>query len=101
MKLVIELKVPDGVLDTNGEAELVRSVKEQAVLKLYADDRVTLGEGAEILGCTRVDFMHLLTSSGEGYHADLDQEDFEQVKRLRESGSGELIPAIQRSTLDH
>ena len=83
MKLAIELNIPDGAVDKNGEAELVRSVKEQAVLKLYAADRVTIGEAAEMLDCTRVDFLHLLTTSGVGYHADLDQKDFEQIGRVQ------------------
>lgn len=85
MKLAIELNLPDGAVDKNSEAELVRTVKEQAVLKLYAADRITIGEGAEMLGCTRIDFLSLLATSGVGFHVDLDQQDFDQVRRLREA----------------
>ena len=85
MKLSIELNVPDGAVDKTSEAELVRSLIEQAVLRLYAEDRITVGEAAGMLSCTRIDFLHLLTTSGVGYRADLDAEDFEQVRKMRDA----------------
>ena len=85
MKLAIELNVPDGAVDKATEAELIRSVKEQAVLKLYAEDRITVGEAAAMLDCSRIDFLHLLTSSGIGFQVDLDAEDFEQIRKIREA----------------
>jgi hypothetical protein len=48
MKLAFELDVPDGAVDKSAEAELVRSVKEQTVLKLYSEQRITTGEAAEM-----------------------------------------------------
>ena len=65
------------------EAELLRLVKEEIVLKLYATDRISTGEAAEMLGCTRLDFLKLLTTSGVGFRVDLDPQDFEQIRRLR------------------
>jgi hypothetical protein len=47
MKLEIELEVPNGAFDKVAEAELIRSVKEQTALKLYAEGRVTTGEAGE------------------------------------------------------
>ena len=44
MKLAFELELPDGAVDQSAEAELVRSVKEQAALKLYSEQRVTTGD---------------------------------------------------------
>jgi predicted HTH domain antitoxin len=84
MKLEIELEVPDGAVDKRAEAELIRSVKEQTVLKLYSDDRVTVGEAAEMLGLTRIRFLDLLRRTGDGFRVELDDEDFAQIRRWRE-----------------
>ena len=84
MKLEIELEVPDGAVDKRAEAELIRSVKEQAVLKLYSDDRVTVGEAAGMLGLTRIRFLDLLHRTGIGFRVELDGEDFAQIRRWRE-----------------
>lgn len=81
MKLAFELEVPDGSLDPRAEAELVRSVKEQAVLRLYAEGRVTTGEASEMLGLTRIQFLDLLHRSGIGFQVELDEEDFVQLRR--------------------
>ena len=83
MKLEIELEVPDGAVDKRAEAELIRSVKEQTVLKLYSDDRVTVGEAAEMLGLTRIQFLDLLRQTGLGFHVELDDEDFALIRRWR------------------
>jgi predicted HTH domain antitoxin len=84
MKLEIELEVPDGAVDKGGEAELVRSVKEQTALKLYSEQRVTTGEAAEMLGLTRIQFLDLLRRTGVGFHVELDEEDFAQIRRWRD-----------------
>ena len=84
MKLEFELEVPDGAVDKCAEAELIRSVKEQAALKLYSDERVTTGEAAEMLGLTRIQFLDLLHRTGLGFQVELDDEDFAQIRRWRE-----------------
>jgi hypothetical protein len=84
MKIAFELEVPDGTLDKNAEAELVRSAKEQTVLKLYADDLVTTGEAAAMLGLTRIQFLDLLHKSGVGFRVELDEQDFQMFRRWRE-----------------
>ena len=84
MKLEIELEVPDGAVDKRAEAELISLVKEQAVIKLYSDDRVTVGEEAEMLGLTRIRFLDLLHRTGIGFRVELDAEDFAQIRRWRE-----------------
>ncbi len=81
MKLAFELELPDGAVDKTGEADLVRSVKEQTVLKLYSEQRITTGEAAEMLGLTRIEFLDLLQRSGVGFVVDLDDEDFAQIRR--------------------
>jgi predicted HTH domain antitoxin len=85
MKLAIELDLPDGAIDKSAVAELVRSVKEQAVLNLCAQQRISAGEAAEMLGCTRFDLLDLLRRSGIGFLVDLDQDDLDQIRQLRES----------------
>jgi len=84
MKLAFELELPDGAVDQSAEAELVRSVKEQAALKLYSEQRVTTGEAAEMLGLTRLEFLDLLRRSGVGFQVELDDKDFEMLRRWRE-----------------
>jgi predicted HTH domain antitoxin len=83
MELEFELEVPDGAVDKCAEAELIRSVKEQAALKLYSDERVTTGEAAEMLGLTRIQFLDLLRRTGLGFQVELDDEDFAQIRRWR------------------
>jgi predicted HTH domain antitoxin len=84
MKLEIELEVPDGAVDKGAEAELIRSVKEQAALKLYSDERVTTGEAAGMLDLTRIQFLDLLRRTDVGFRVELDDEDFAQIRRLRD-----------------
>ena len=84
MKLEIEIEVPDGAVDENAEAELVRSVKEQAALKLYSEKRLTTGEAAQMLGLTRLQFLDLLRRTGVGFQVELDDEDFAQIRRRRD-----------------
>jgi predicted HTH domain antitoxin len=86
MKLAFELEVPDGAIDQSTEAELLRSVKQQTVLKLYSADSVTTGEAAEMLGLTRIEFLDLLRQTGIGFRIDLDDEDFEQLRRAHNAG---------------
>jgi predicted HTH domain antitoxin len=83
MKLAFELEVPDGAVDKTAEAELVRSVKEQTVLKLYSEQRITTGEAAEMLNLTRIELLDLLRRTGVGFQAELDDEDFQMIRRWR------------------
>ncbi len=87
MKLAFELELPDGAVDQMAEAELVRSVKEQTVLKLYSEERVTTGEAAEMLGLTRIEFLELLGRSGVGFQVEIDVEDLQMLRRWREDGA--------------
>ena len=89
MKVAFELNVPDGAVDQSAEVEFVRSVKEQATLKLYSDQRVTTGEAAEMLGLTRIGFLDLLRRTGVGFKVELEDEDFEMLRQLRRNQAGE------------
>jgi len=88
MIVVFELDVPDGAVDKSAESELMRSVKQQAVLKLYSDERVTTGEAAEMLGLTRIGFLDLLRRTGVGFNGELEDEDFEMLRRLHRNQTG-------------
>ena len=83
MKLAFEFEVPDGALDGDMEGDLVRSVKEQATLKLYSDGRVTTGEAAAMLGMTRIQFFDLLGRTERGFCVELDEGDFALLRRRR------------------
>jgi predicted HTH domain antitoxin len=80
MRLVIELEVPDGAVIQGAETDFIRSVKEQTALKLYADERITTGEAAAMLGLTRIEFLDLLRRTGTGFRVELDDEDFAQIR---------------------
>jgi predicted HTH domain antitoxin len=84
MKLEIQLEVPDGAVIQGAEADFIRSVKEQTALKLYADERITTGEAAAMLGLTRIEFLDLLRRTGVGFRVELDDEDFAQIQRWRD-----------------
>lgn len=83
MKLVFEFEVSDGAIDRSTETELVCSVKEQAVLRLYSEQRITTGEAAEMPGLTRLERLDLLRRTGIGFLVELDEEDFEQLRSWR------------------
>ena len=85
MKLAFELDIPEGAVDKSTEAELVRSVREQTVLKLYSEQRITTGEAAEMLGLTRIEFLDVLGRTGVGFQVDLDDEDFATLRQRRDA----------------
>ena len=61
----------------------MRSVKEQSVLRLYSEERITTGEATEMLGLTRIEFLDLLRQSGIGFQVELDAHDFEMLRGWR------------------
>jgi hypothetical protein len=76
MKLSFDLELPDGAVDDRTQPELVRSIKEQAVQKLYSDQRITAAEAASALSVSRLQFLDLLRTSGVGFRVELDEQDF-------------------------
>jgi len=85
VKLAFELDIPEGAVDKPAELELLRSLREQTVLKLYSEQRVTTGEAAEMLGLTRIEFLDLLGRTGIGFQVDLDDEDFATLRQRRDA----------------
>ena len=84
VKLAFEIELPDGVVDHVAEADLVRTVKEQTALRLYAEGRVTTSEAAGMLGQTRIQFLDLLRRSGVGFRVEIDDDDIAQLRRRRD-----------------
>jgi predicted HTH domain antitoxin len=83
VKLAFELDVPESALNGESQAELLNSVRQQAVLNLYAEQRITSGEAARMLDLTSVQLMELLRLSGVGFQVDLDEDDFQMVRQWR------------------
>ena len=82
----LEIKIPDNLLQFGlGREEIQRRVNEWLVLSLFADERVSSGSAARLLGITRVDFLALLRERGIAYldytHEELEEE-FAAVEAL-------------------
>lgn len=63
-----EWELPDVVFDDRfREEDLLRSLKEDAVVRLFAEGRVSSGAGAALLGISRRAFLELLYRKGVPY----------------------------------
>jgi predicted HTH domain antitoxin len=60
MKLELELDIPPGLID----ADFERHLKEDAVLRLFAERKIPSGRAACVLGLERMDFLELLKNRG-------------------------------------
>ena len=91
-----EWELPDEVFDDRfREEDLLRSLKEDAVVRLFSEGRVYSGAGAALLGISRRAFLELLYRRGVPYFryspAEL-QRELEAVERLgseREKRTGD------------
>ena len=86
MKLEIDLDVPEGIIDETFE----KVVREDAILRLFAERKIPSGHATRLLGLTRMQFMDLLQSRNIPY-VDYTIEDWqadrnatEEYKRRRE-----------------
>ncbi len=66
MQKTIEIAVPDEVVGTPVEKDfletLERILKEQTVLRLYRERKISTGRGARMLGLSIYDFIQFLSS---------------------------------------
>ncbi len=85
MKVEFDLELPDGVIDQAVEPELLRCAREQTVLKLYADQRITTGEAARALGKTRIEFLDFPRQHGGTFQVDLYEDDFRMIREWRDA----------------
>jgi predicted HTH domain antitoxin len=64
MAKAIKLAVPEEVADTPFEKEYLETaqqiIKEQTVLRLYSEHKISTGTGAKMLGMTIYDFIQFL-----------------------------------------
>ena len=60
MKLEIELDVPEDLID----AVFDKDMKEEAVLRLFAERKIPSGLATRLLGLTRVGFLELIERRG-------------------------------------
>jgi predicted HTH domain antitoxin len=94
-KIHLELELPEGLVDPQLEAELVRKFKEDTAVRLFQQGKISSGYAAHLLGIPRVEFLDLLRQRGIPY-VEYSAEDFredlatlERVERQagRQSGS--------------
>jgi predicted HTH domain antitoxin len=92
MKLEIDLDVPEGIIDENFE----KVVREDAILRLFANRKIPAGHATRLLGLTRMQFMDFIQSRSIPYVEytnedwDADRKAIEEYKRRRQlRGSGE------------
>jgi predicted HTH domain antitoxin len=86
MKLEIDLDIPADVID--GEFE--KALREDAVLRLFAERKIPSGDATRLLGIDRVHFLNLIERRGIAL-ADYTTEDFLRDKEdmdaiLKDSG---------------
>ncbi|MBF0606757.1 MAG: UPF0175 family protein [Magnetococcales bacterium] len=62
-ELVLKWVVPDTV-DKQLEDEIVRSAKEEVVVRLFKESEISSGYAAKLLGLAKRDFMELLNKKG-------------------------------------
>ncbi len=60
MKLELELDIPSELVDAEFEAHL----KEDVVLRLFADRKIASGRAADLLGVSRMELLQLLRERG-------------------------------------
>ena len=81
-----EWELPDEVFDDRfREEDLLRSLKEDGVVRLFSEGRVSSGAGAALLGISRRAFLELLYRKGVPYFKfspDEFQRELEAVERL-------------------
>ena len=83
----LELDIPAELVD----ADFAKHLKEDAVLRLFADRKLASGRAARILGLERMDFLELLKARGIPA-VDYTVEDWD--------ADGQAIAEIERRRID-
>jgi predicted HTH domain antitoxin len=84
VKLEIEVDLPQEVLAQVPARELGKLCGTEIVLRLYSEDKLAPAEAAKLLRLSRIEFLDLLRERGVGYRVELDDEDFRQIRELRQ-----------------
>ncbi len=86
MKLEIDIDVPEGVID----GSFKKTLREDAVLRLFTLRKIPAGHAARLLGLTRMEFMELIQNRQIPYvdytfeDWEADRKAIEEYKRRRE-----------------
>ena len=91
VKLEIELDVPEDAIDKDTGERLQSALREEAILRLFAERKIPSGHATRLLGLTRLQFMDLIKQRGiphivytfEDWQEDL--KDLEEFRRKTES----------------
>ncbi|OGW13821.1 MAG: hypothetical protein A2035_07945 [Nitrospirae bacterium GWA2_42_11] len=78
-ELVLKWPIPETV-DKELEKEIVSLTKEEVVLKLFKDGKISLGYGAKLLGVSLADFMEVLKERSIPF-THYTKEDWKQDKK--------------------
>lgn len=90
MKLEIDLDIPDGVLDEAVE----KAIRVDAILRLFAERKISSALACELLSLPRVQFMQLTEERGIPHYdytgGDLasDLADLHRIEGIGPSGAG-------------
>ena len=82
MKMELEIDLPQELVSQIPADDLGKLFREEIVLRLYSEQKLTPADGARLLGVTRLQFLDLLNRRGTGLLAELDAEDFRQIDEL-------------------
>ena len=88
--LHLEWELPEGVVNEAMQRELLRVVKQETALRLFAEGKVSSGYAAHLLGVPRLEFLQLLEQRGIPFlscTADDLREDRMAVERLLQKQS--------------
>jgi len=84
VKLEIDIDLPSHILGQIPADELGQLCGTEIVLRLYSEDKLAPAEAAKLLRLSRIQFLDLLRERGVGFRVDLDDEDFRQIRELRQ-----------------
>ena len=88
--LTVALDLPRdllGALDVP-QAGLEARLRELIALELFREGRISSGKGAELLGISKLEFIHLLAQHGLSYFTESPQELAAEVTMLEQVGRG-------------
>ena len=84
--LTVELELPRDLLGALevAEHELGPELKRLIALRLFQEERISLGKAAELLGISKAEFIELLDRHGIAYFTETPEELEAQVETLRD-----------------
>ncbi len=89
-KIHVELELPEGLVDKELEAELVRGFKEEAAVRLFQEGKVSSGYAARLMGIPRVEFLQVLRRRGVAY-VEYTADDYHQDLSTIEQSEGRPV----------